>query len=240
MKNIILGVGEVGNALFSLYKDNKIKVIKKDLYNTKTYKNVDVLNICIPYSINFVDIVVDEILKLKPNLTIIHSTVPIGTSNKIKLLTGKKIVHSPVIGSHPFLKKSLKDFRKYIGTDDKKTFLMAKKHLNLLKIKVKKTKSFSYTETAKLLCTTYYGICIAWHYYMNEICKKHNVDFSFIKEWNKNYNKGYTKNNLKKYNRPILDPPLIKQIGGHCILPNADLLNQTDNNVFVDEILNFK
>ena len=240
MKNIVLGVGEVGGALLALYKENKIKVFGKDINDHQVYKNINVLNICIPYDQNFIKNVVDQIKKLNPKLTIIHSTVPIGTTQKIKNLIDVEVAHSPVIGSHPFLKKSLKTFTKYVGVDNKKTFLKAKKHFKQLKIKTKYASSFSHTETAKLLCTTYYGICIAWHYYMNEICKKYNIDFSFIQKWNKNYNKGYLKNKFKKYNRPVLYPPLFKKIGGHCVIPNAELLNKFDSNPFIKEILNFK
>ena len=240
MKNIILGVGEVGKAILSLYKENKIKVVGKDINDHKTYKNVNFLNICIPYNDDFLETVVNEIEKLKPKITIIHSTVPIGTTQKLKKITNAKLAHSPVVGSHPFLKKSLKTFTKYVSANDKKTFLKIKKHFKLLKIKSKYAESFTNTETAKLLCTSYYGVCIAWHYYMNEICKKHNVDFSFIQDWNKNYNDGYSKNKLSKYNRPILYPPESKKIGGHCVIPNADILKKTNLNPFIENILSFK
>lgn len=240
MKNIILGVGEVGKALYSLYKEKQIKVIKKDLNDKKNINNVSILNICIPYTNDFLKIVVNEINKLNPKLTIIHSTVPIGTSKKIQKETKAHIVHSPVVGSHPFLKKSLKTFVKYIGTDDLTAYLIAKEHFKKLGIKHQFVESFNATEAAKLLCTSYYGLCIAWHDYINQICKANNINFSFIKEWNENYNKGYVKNNGKKYNRPVLDPPLDHKIGGHCVIPNAELLYKHFPNPLLQQILTFK
>jgi UDP-N-acetyl-D-mannosaminuronate dehydrogenase len=233
----ILGVGEVGLALISLYKENKVKVFAKDLDIKDEFEKIEVLNICIPYDKDFVKTVLKEIKNSKPKLTIIHSTIPIGTSKKIKQKIDSCLVHSPVIGSHPFLKKSLKTFVKYIGSNDKNSLNLAKKHFKKLKLKTKCIESFEFTEMAKLLCTSYYGLCITWHNYMNKICKENNIDFNLLKEWNKNYNDGYSQFNLHKYLRPILDPPINGKIGGHCVLPNAHLLNKQYPNNLLKEIL---
>jgi UDP-N-acetyl-D-mannosaminuronate dehydrogenase len=233
----IFGVGEVGSALLCLYKEQKLKVFVKDIDIDKSSDSIDVLNVCIPYNKFFIKNVIKEINQKKPKLTIIHSTIPIGTSKKIKQKINSHLVHSPVIGSHPFLKKSLKTFVKYIGSDDKNSLNLAKKHFQKLKIKTKCIKSFEFTEMAKLFCTSYYGLCIAWHHYMYNICKQNNIDFSLIKEWNKNYNKGY-KNT--KYVRPVLDAPENGKIGGHCIIPNAFLLNDQYPDDILNQILKLK
>jgi UDP-glucose 6-dehydrogenase len=240
MKVAILGMGEVGRALCELYKENKIIPITKDIKDKTKFKNISVLNICIPYNKNFIKNVSKEILNSNSKLTIIHSTVSIGTTEKIKKLTSKNIVHSPIIGSHPFLKDSLKKFTKYIGSSDKESIRLTKTHYNKLRLKYKTISSSKATEIAKLLCTSYYGLCIIWHDYMNDICKKNNIDFSFIKEWNDNYNIGYKEFNLSKYNRPVLDSPKSKKIGGHCVIPNAKLLNGKHPNILIKEILKFQ
>jgi UDP-N-acetyl-D-mannosaminuronate dehydrogenase len=240
MKNCILGFGEIGKALFSLYKEKKIDVIKKDINDNFYFNNIDVLNVCIPYSNKFINIINDEIKKCNAKLTIIHSTVPIGTTKKIKIPLNSHIVNSPIVGSHPFLKKSLKTFIKFIGSNDKKAIQLAKKHYKKLDIKSKSFNTFETTETAKLLCTSYYGLCIAWHDYINDVCKINNIDSSVVKKWNKNYNYGYNKLNLSMFTRPILNPPKNKKIGGHCIIPNAELLNNFLPNEMIKHILKFK
>ena len=240
MKIGILGIGEIGRAFCSLYEEKKIKHLKKDIKHYFNFKNIDVLDICIPYGENFILTVEKEIEICKPKLTIIHSTVPVGTTGKIKLPKNCFIVNSPVIGSHPFLKKSIKSFIKHVGYDNKKAAKLIKTHYKSLNLKCKLFKSFESTETAKLLCTSYYGLCIAWHDYINDVCKCNNIDFSVIKKWNKNYNKGYTKLKLTKYIRPILDAPINKKIGGHCVIPNAILLNSDYPSPLIKEILQFR
>lgn len=242
MKIGILGYGEVGKALDELYKENNIKTVKKDKTSDTNphFKGISVLNVCIPYDYNFINDITVEIERYNPELTIIHSTVPVGVSKRIAINSESNVVHSPVIGSHPFLKESLKAFVKYIGSNDKKALKLAKKHFKKLKIKTKSVNSFSETETAKLLCTSYYGMCIVWHDYINNVCKKNNTSFEFIKEWNLNYNKGYKKLGFEKFTRPILEAPQGGKIGGHCIIPNAKLLNNQFHHLLLDELLKYE
>lgn len=235
----ILGLGEIGKALCSLYRDKGIKVYKKDLIKTDVgFKDLHVLNICLPYTDDFVSTVSEQINKTTPQLVIIHSTTPVGTTRKIANLHQCSIVHSPVIGSHPFIKKSLKTFVKFIGSDNNKATTLIRKHFKLLGLKCRVLGNYETTELAKLLCTTYYGLCIAWHGYMDHTCEKYNVDFNTLAHWNKNYNNGYNKLKLSKYTRPILTPP-VNGIGGHCVIPNAALLNKIAPSILIQEILKY-
>ena len=241
-KNIgILGYGEIGKSLFSLYKENNIIPYIKDL-NINQFNKIDILNVCIPYNEDFVIKISQEINKLNPKLIIVHSTVPIGTIRKIeKNISNKnKIVHSPVRGNHPKLKKSLKLFIKYIGSNNKKAAILTKKHFKLLKVKSKILDSSEHTEAFKLFCTSYYGLCIMWHNEMKKMCDKFNLNFNFIKKWNESYNDGYFNLKQKKFNRPILDYPKNNKIGGHCIIPNAKILNDQFESNIIKELLKYE
>ena len=214
----ILGYGEIGKAIAKFYKKSKIK----DLHRDDGLKGVEVLHVCIPWSEKFVDIVREEIKSTKPKLTIIHSTIAPGTTKKL----GKRVVHSPVRGIHPYLYKGIKTFVKYIGADDLKTGQMAKKHLEGLGIKTKVFSPAITTEIGKLLDTSYYGLCIAWHGEMAKICRKAGIDFvKAVTDFTMTYNKGYTKLGKKNVVRPVLYPPE-DGIGGHCIVSNAELLQK--------------
>ncbi|MDO8663400.1 MAG: hypothetical protein Q7K28_00980, partial [Candidatus Wildermuthbacteria bacterium] len=151
----ILGYGEVGQAIAKFFVNPLIKDLKRD----DGLAGVDILHICLPWSKNFIKIVQKEIKEIKPNLAIIHSTVAPGTVRKI----GGMTVHSPVRGIHPHLYKGIKTFVKYIGADNKKAGELARKHLEGLGIKTKVFYPSIATEIGKLLDTTYYGLCIAWH-----------------------------------------------------------------------------
>jgi len=232
-KNIgILGYGEVGKAIAKLYKNPIIKDLKRD----DGLENIEVLNVCIPYNDNFIATVKKEIKIIKPKLTIIHSTVAPGTTKKI----GKIVVHSPVRGVHPNLYKGVKTFVKYIGADNKKAGQMAKKHLESLGIKTKVFYPSITTEIGKLFSTTYYGLCIAWHGEMKNICDKEGIDFGkAVRDFNETYNQGYEKLGKKNVIRPVLFPP-DKGIGGHCVVPNTEILKKYYKSQAFDLILKFK
>jgi len=228
----ILGYGEIGKALAGFYKNPKIK----DLTRNDGLVGVEILHICIPWSGNFIEIVKKEIEEIKPKLTIINSTVEPGTTKKI----GGMVVHSPVRGVHPKLFEGIKTFVKYIGADDKEAALMAEKHFKSLGIKTKTFYPSATTELGKALDTTYYGVVIAWHKEMKKICEKFNVNFDeAVTDFNISYNEGYKK--LGKHNviRPVMyvdDKP----IGGHCVVPNAEILKKYFESEGLDLILKYK
>jgi UDP-N-acetyl-D-mannosaminuronate dehydrogenase len=228
----IIGYGEVGQAISRFYKNPKIKDLNRD----DGLEGVEILHICIPWSENFVEIVRKEINKINPKLTIIHSTVAPGTVKKI----GGMVVHSPVRGVHPNLYEGIKVFVKYIGADDKKAGEAAKKHLESLGIKTKVFYPSTTTEIGKILDTTYYGLVIAWHGEMKKICDKFGVDFEkAVTDFNKTYNEGYKKLGKENVVRPVLYPPE-NGIGGHCVVPNAEILKEYFKSEAIDLILKYK
>jgi len=232
----ILGYGEIGKAIARFYKSASWRTKIKDLKRDDGLHGVEILHICIPWSDNFINIVKKEIKEIKPKLTIIHSTVAPGTTKKI----GGMVVHSPVRGVHPYLYEGIKTFVKYIGADNKKAGEMAKKHLESLGIKTKLVYPSKTSELAKLFCTTYYGLCIAWHGEMAKICKKEKVNFNDVAtELNKTYNEGYAKLGKKNVIRPVLFAPE-NGIGGHCILPNAKILKEYYKSKAIDLILDYE
>ncbi len=230
----IIGYGEIGKAVAKFYKKPKIKDLKRD----DGLQGVDVLNICIPFSDEFTDIVAKEIKQIKPKLTIIHSTVVPGTTAKIKRLTKASVVHSPVRGIHPYLYEGIKAFIKYIGADTEKDAKLAEKHFKELGIKTKTLRSVD-TEVGKLLDTTYYGVCIAWHGEMAKICEHYGADFNgSVTDFNMSYNEGYTKLGKENVVRPTLYKP--DKIGGHCVIPNAKLLRRQIYSKAIEMILDYE
>ena len=221
----ILGYGEVGQAMAKFYPHPKIKDLKRDDGLT----GVEILHICFPWSKNFVSLVKKEIKSIKPKLVIVHSTIAPGTTKKI--ISGlprvcQKVVHSPIRGIHPYLYQGIKTFVKYIGADNKKAGKMAQKHLTSLGIKTKVFYPALTTEIGKLLDTSYYGVVIAWHGEMKEICDKYGVDFAkAITDFNRTYNEGYKKLGKPNVIRPVLYPPK-GGITGHCIVSNAKILKK--------------
>lgn len=228
----ILGFGETGQAIAKFYRNPLIKDLKRD----DDLTDVEILNVCIPWSDRFTEIAKKEIRTIKPKLTIIHSTVMPRTIEKI----GGMVVHSPIRGIHPYLCQGIRTFVKYIGADNKKAGQLAKEHLEGLGIKTKVFYPSVTTELGKLFSTSYYGLCIAWHGEMKKICDELNVDFDqAVTDFNKTYNEGYTKLGKKNVIRPVLYPPK-NGIGGHCIVLNAKILQKFLETKAIDLILDYK
>jgi len=228
----VLGYGEVGQAMAKFYKNPKIKDLERD----DGLAGVEILNVCIPWNKNFVKIVKGEMKKIKPKLTIIHSTVAPFTTKKI----GGMVVHSPVRGIHPNLYEGIKIFVKYVGADNKNAGEMAKNHLESLGIKTKVFYPSITTEIGKLLDTSYYGLCVAWHGEMKKLCDKFDADFEkAITDFNKTYNEGYKKLGKPNVIRPVLYPPK-GEIGGHCLLENAEILKKYFKSEALDLILKYR
>lgn len=235
MNAAIVGYGTVGKALAKCYKKSKLPVVLKDKAS-KQIKNIDFLNICFPYSNRFVSTTINYIKKIKPQYVIIHSTVPCGTADIIKEKTKVPIISSPVRGSHDNLYRGIKTFVKYIGCTDMHAAICVQKHFKKLKIKSKILPSNKTVELAKLLCTTYYGLCIKWHELILNAASKAGVNYHDIIDWNNSYNEGYSKLDQKHFIRPVLYPPKGK-IGGTCILPNIRLLKSLYSHSILDAIL---
>jgi len=228
----IIGYGQIGKTIAKFYNSPKIK----DLNRNDNLKGVDVLNICIPYSEDFIKIVKKEIAEIKPKLTIIHSTVEPGTTKKI----GGMVVHSPIRGVHPNLYEGIKKMVKYIGADILEAGIMAEEHIRNLGIEPKAFGPSIITEMGKLLDTTYYGLCIAWHGEAKKICDKFKIPFEqAMTHFNETYNEGYIKLGKKNVVRPVLYPPKDNIIGRHCIIPNAKILKKHFNSEALDLILKY-
>ncbi len=239
----ILGYGEVGQAIAEFYGSAGSPRAKiKDLKRDDGLEGIEILHICIPWSKNFIGIVKKEIKKTRPKLIINHSTVAPGTTKKIALglPKGCMIVHSPIRGMHPRLYKGIKLFVKYIGADNKKAGEMAKKHLERLGIKTKVFYPSITTEVGKLLDTSYYALCIAWHGEMKRICDKAKIKFDeAVVDFNRTYNEGYNKLGKLNVIRPVLYPPK-GGIGGHCVIYNTKIISKYLKSKAFDLILKYK
>ena len=239
MKIGIVGHGQVGQAVAKLYSETDTtktwfsfdKILIYDPYQgmLDDISDVDILNVCIPYTKDFVSVVSD--LPTANWYTIIHSTVPVGTTEKF----GHKFLHSPVRGVHPNLYEGLKTFVKFIGGDEQLAQAYSG-HLKTLGIETHICKDAKTTELSKLADTTYYGLCIAFTSDMKKLCDEYDLDFmEVMTKYNNTYNEGYKKLGKPNVVRPVLYPT--DKIGGHCIIPNAKLLPRTK---LIDGLLDYE
>jgi len=239
---LVVGLGEVGHALFELFKESgKFDVYGFDLSKEKMQsitgttglpKDVDVMHICYPCTKQekFIETTVDYVGKVKPKLTIIESTVPPGTTQKIYELMKSPIVHSPIRGMHKSLETMKKDilfWSKYTGGVTKESAEVARKHFEKLGLKVKVLKSPMETELAKLFETTYRAWMIACFQEMHRISRHFGADFEEVVDMLEDIHR-------LRLNKPIHYPDVI---GGHCVIPNTELLLSVYNSEFLRLIL---
>lgn len=214
MKTLIIGNGEVGKALFKVL-ENYYPVSIRDKANYKIQEKVEVLHICYPYYKKFVNATKEYIKQYKPKYTVIHSTVPVGTSRKCGAY------HSPIIGIHPNLEEGIRTFTKYLAPINNKLA----EYFRNAGITIKQIEKPETTELAKILSTTRFGLDIVFNQEVYKLCKQFGADFNIVyTDWTKTYNEGYCDLGQEQFTRPVLK--YIKgKIGGHCVLSNCDLLN---------------
>lgn len=243
-KNVlIIGLGEVGNSVLELYsplqtlsgaytlyyKDLNKKTDKAiNIKTLKDYINIDVLHICIPFIKDFKVVILKYIKDYKPSITLIHSTVNIGTTRSIANDVDSIVAHTPIMGVHPNLTKSIQTFKKIVGVikeEDKESIL---EHFNSIKVIPEFYDKPEDSEAAKLFSTTYYGHNIRFMQETHRFCEVNNLDFEKVyTRTNEIYNEGYTKMDMKHVRRPILNY-MGDGISGHCVLENAKILVDND------------
>ncbi len=226
MNHLIIGYGEIGQAIDEVISAQPGATVtvcdfEYDL-SVDDFYDVDVMHICFPYDDGFVIAVKQYIEIHSPSHVIIYSTLPIGTTEDI----GHSMVHSPIEGKHPDLALSIQTMDRWIASKDFAELEFFTKMFLSLDIKTKIIGDPSYTEALKLLSTTEYGLNIEFARYKKHVADSIGMDYDLVKQWNQTYNKLYKDLGLgNKFHRYVLDPPEGPK-GGHCVTPNALLLDK--------------
>ena len=240
-KVLVVGLGDVGHPLFELlHESGKFEVYGFDVDEAKMREvgqgclpsEVDVMHVCIPCGgqNKFVDIAASYVERVKPKLVIINSTVPPGTTRRVFERCGCRIVHSPVRGVHKSLehmKWELRRWTKYVGGADAEAAETAREHLEKLGLKTKVLKSSLETELAKLFETTYRAWMIVCFHEMHRISKYFGADFEGVADFLEDTHR-------VRLDRPVMFPDVI---GGHCLIPNVELLLKSHDSEFLRLIL---
>jgi hypothetical protein len=224
--HLVIGLGEVGRALLEVLS-SRYTCEGVDKGGKTNLKKFDVLHVCYPHHPQFLETTVKYKNKYLADkgLTIIHSTVPVGTSKEVNA------VHSPIRGVHPNLSKGIRTFCKYFGGEKA---VDASEYFLDLGMQCKITDKSETTEALKLWDTTQYGLTIVLMRSIHKWCQENNVDFEVVyTHANSTYNQGYTELNMSHVNRPVLKP-MMGRIGGHCVIPNAKILDSDISDIVLE------
>ena len=241
---LVVGLGEIGHTLFALLNAHKrsFSVYGLDLDETKMRElgqsrnqlpsQVDTMHVCLPCNTQekFVDVAAGYVEEFKPKLVIVNSTVPPGTTLKVAARCTCLVAHSPSRGVHKNAEHmvwEMKRWRKYVGGADAAAAEAAKVHFEKLGLKVKVLKGCTETELAKLFETTYRAWMIACFQEMHRISRAFGADFDETVDF-------LDDTHRVRFDRPVMFPGVI---GGHCLIPNTELLLDAYDSDFLRLIL---
>lgn len=217
-KIVVVGLGEVGKPLFQLLSSRYDAVGVDVTPPTESIADVDVLHICYPFEIqDFVGECTRYVKLFKPAVTIINSTVGVGTTRTVAERTGASVVHSPVRGKHVRMLEELGSYTKFVGAMDASAGAVAAKHFEQAGLKTRVLSSPEASELAKLTETTYFGVMIAWAQEVERYCDRSGANYDEIVSFYEE---------IKFFPRTKYFPGII---GGHCVMPNIEILSQFDH-----------
>ena len=224
-KVVVVGLGEIGKPLLEVIRKHHDAVGVDISPPLEPIKRVDVLHICYPFEIkDFVGETARYIELFTPALTIINSTVAIGTTRTVAERSRAAVVHSPVRGKHVCMLDELYKYAKFVGASDLATGRQAVDHFESAGLKSRLLSSPEATELAKLTETTYFGLLIAWAQELERYCDQSGQDYQEITSFYDEI----------KFFPPVKYFPGV--IGGHCVMPNIEILSKFRQSVMLEAI----
>ena len=228
-KDVVAGIGEIGKSILKILSKDNIVVgfdLNPDLMDKRKierYKNLKTsfMHIAIPVTGKFINDVLKLYKKFQPECIIIHSTIRPGTTKILQQKLPIPVIYSATRGVHKRMIYDLKRYTKFfvISPNAPRGKWASSRYVKMMKhcgIKTKKMTKPETLELAKIICdTSYLGWLVNYAQLSNMIANEYGVNYdemwSFTEE-------------IQKFlgNRPKMYPGII---GGHCVLPNLDLIN---------------
>ena len=234
-KDMVIGLGEIGLPIYKIIsKHFPVEgidinpILNKEKSSLKNH-DVAFIHFCIPFSKNFFNIIKKYEKKIQPEAIVIHSTISPKTTEKLQKTIKSPVIYSATRGVHKRMISDLKRYTKFYSvynsaTKSKYVSKMYEQRMKKCGIKTKKLSNPLTLELAKIVVdTSYYGWLINYAQISKIISDKYAVDYDEMWSFSDEIHKF-----LK--NRPKMFPGFI---GGHCVIPNLELidnelLNQID------------
>jgi len=220
---LVVGLGEVGGPLFKILS-RTYQCIGVDIDPVEISRKCSVLHLCIPYQIkDFTRTSCEYIAKYKPEFTVVNSTVAPGTTDTIAERSGTHVAYSPVRGKHAKMEADMLRYRKFVGAKDPKVLDAVIQHFAEAGFKTDRFRTPKIGEVSKLLETTWLGMLVSWAQEVERMAD----------------NFGATYDEVNAYIDEIDFLPHVFPgvIGGHCIMPNIEILRGALQSDFLDIIV---
>lgn len=212
---IVLGLGEVGRPLAEILADaHRVEGI--DLPPRDVDGRVGILHVCYPGEVpDFIGVTAAYVGRYRPEIVVINSTVPVGTTRAVQAVVDVPVVHSPVRGKHVRMVEEIRKYRKFIGGADKTVTAKVSEHFEAAGLETRVLSTPEATELAKLTETTYFGLLIAFAQDVERMARQQGVAYEEVITFYEEIG----------YLPPVKFFPGV--IGGHCVMPNISLLQKT-------------
>ena len=221
---IVAGLGEVGGPLFEiLSRSYPCKGI--DVAPVAIHAPCSVLHVCYPFNIpDFVGTTISYIEKYQPELTVINSTLRVGTVRQIQERVDTPVVYSPVRGKHAKMAQDMLRYQKFVAGPSPESTERAMQHFAGAGFRVAAFRTPEIGELSKLLETTWLGILIGWAQDVERMAAECGASYeevnAFIQEIS------------------FLPTHVFPgRIGGHCVMPNIALLRDKFSSMFLDAVV---
>lgn len=213
---LVVGLGEVGKPLYTILRKQDPEVIGIDIEPVSIDRHVGILHVCFPFKTSdlFQNIVASYARKYSPEVIVVNSTVVPGTTRGIENETNIPCVYSPIRGKHTKMVDDLYTYVKFVAGTSAEATSRVQTHFRIARLQSETISTPEALELAKLLETTYFGLLIAWAQEMNRFAEAVNADYLEVGKFFREI----------AYLPKVLFQPGI--IGGHCVMPNINLLQQ--------------
>jgi hypothetical protein len=221
---LVVGLGEVGHPLLEILRGIH-QAAGRDIED-QAFHGVRILHLCFPYDADFVSAAQRYVSLYEPEVVVVNSTVLPGTTRAIQQRTGTAAVYSPVRGKHTRMAEELLRYRKFVAGTSPEAIARVENHFETAGMITQRMSSFESLELAKLLETTYFGVLVAWAQEMDRFAASADADY-----WE----------TLGFFEEIGFLPPVGFEpgyIGGHCVMPNLDLLEQVRRSPLIDAMRN--
>ena len=232
-KDVIVGLGEIGFPLYKLFSKSFIiegydinsKLIPKSFKKNESLP-IRFLHISIPFTRKFNSDIVKLTKKFKPKGIVIHSTIKPNTTSTLQKKLSIPVIYSATRGVHKRMLSDMKKYTKFFSIENnapnkKWACNEFKKLMKTSNIKSKQISTPVTLELAKIVCdTSYYGWLINYAQVSKIIADRHHVDYDEMWSFSDEIHKFLG-------NRPKMFPGFI---GGHCVIPNLELINENSLN----------
>lgn len=221
---IVAGMGEVGKPLLEILS-RSYECVGIDVSPSEINRPCSVLHVCYPFQIpDFPGTTAAYIEKYKPKLTIINSTLGVGTTRKVQDKVDRPVAYSPVRGKHAKMVEDMLLYKKFVAGFTPESTQQAAAHFQGAGFKTGTFRTPEAGEFSKLMETTWLGILIGWAQDIERMGAECGASYeevnAFIEEISF----------LPSHVFPGL-------IGGHCVMPNIAILRKKFSSKFLDAVV---